>query len=490
MKMPPTISFRALIALLAFAFVGPGMLRADPPNAAALVSNAVHDVRLELEAALGNSVPSLSLVLQTPDAEYFASSAASPEQTLATNTTFRFASNTKNFTATAVLLLQQMDLLNVTNRIVDFIPGTDQSFIPGSTNWAIPHRELITIEQLLRHSAGVYDVDNSPVPGCGGESYTTWMSEQDPEHPFTVEEMVAQAALHQLSYFAPDEGYHYSNTGYAMLAEIVGRVYSHYMGEPKTLSDCLYELNIVGPDIRFPNLAADTALPEPFLPGTIYLADSDPIVISNCNMSAQVGEGNGYGTLPALNRHVRATLKGQGVLHADMARLMRTHSSTRNADYALGCTFSPEFGFGHNGARIGNLAFMGYRPDTDVSMAAFLPLWDYTDGSASWTLCMEALYKAASRALAALGYGAPTTPACPATSSAPDSSPSPSVAATSKPPTISPKLIPSPNPAHSTTIATLASSSSKASPRPPPPPRATPAPSTSSPTPNCSTFWT
>lgn len=393
--------------LLAVAAASP--LRADPPNAAALVSNAVHDVRLELEAALGNPVPALGLVIQTPDAEYFASSSASPEQALATNTTFRFASNTKNFTATAVLLLQQMGLLDITNRIADFIPGTDQPFIPEGTNWAIPHKDVITIEQLLRHSAGVYDVDNDEVPGCGGDSYTTWMADQDPAHPFTVEEMVAQAALHQLSYFAPDEGYHYSNTGYAMLAEIVGRVYSHYMGEPKTLSDCLYELNIVGPDIRFPNLATDTALPEPFMPGTIYVADSEPVVISNYNMSAQVGEGNGYGTLPALNRHVRSTLKGDGVLNADMARLMRTNSSTHKADYAMGCTFSPEFGFGHNGARIGNLAFMGYRPDIDVSMAAVLPLWDYTDGAASWTLCMEAMYEAASRALAALGYPTPPT---------------------------------------------------------------------------------
>ncbi len=375
-----------------------------PVPPAQRVSNAVHEVRGELEMALGNPVPTLGLVLQTPDDWFFASSSATPEQALSTNTTFRFASNTKNFTATSVLLLQQMGLLDITNRIVDFIPGTDQTFIPEGTNWAIPHKELITIQQLLRHSAGVYDVDNDVVPGCGGDSYTTWMSEQDPEHPFTVEEMVAQAALHQLSYFAPDEGYHYSNTGYAMLAEIVARVYSHYMGEPKTLSDCLYELNIVGPDIRFPNLATDTALPEPFLPGTIYLAGSDPIVISNCNMSAQVGEGNGYGTLPALNRHVRATLKGEGVLNADMARLMRTNASTHKADYAMGCTFSPDYGFGHNGARIGNLAFMGYRPDIDVSMAAFLPLWDYTDGSASWSLCIEALYEAASRALAALGY--------------------------------------------------------------------------------------
>ena len=409
MKFPSSHSVRVLFAALAFAAGGTNLLRADPGNAAALVSNAVHEVRLELEAALGKPVPTLGLVLQTPDAEYFASSAATPEQMLATNTTFRFASNTKNFTATAVLLMHQWGWLDVADGIVDPIPGSADPYVPANPNWAIPFKDRVTIEQLLRHGAGVYDVDNDVVPGCGGDSYTAWMSNQDPAHPFTVEEMVAQLSLHNLYFFEPGEGYHYSNTGYAILAEIIARVYSLRAGTPKTFADFLHDHVVQGEPIHFPILAADADLPEPFLPGTIYLPGGGAEVISNYNMSAQIGEGNGHGTLPALNRHVRATLKGEGVLNADTARLMRTNSSPRNTDYAMGCTFSPSYGFGHNGARIGNLAFMGYRPDIDVSMAAVLPLWDYTDGADSWTLCMEAMYKAASRSLAALGYDAPKT---------------------------------------------------------------------------------
>jgi CubicO group peptidase (beta-lactamase class C family)/pimeloyl-ACP methyl ester carboxylesterase/C-terminal processing protease CtpA/Prc len=374
----------------------------------ALVSNAVNEVRREMEAALSNSVPSLNLFLQTPSNTFFVSSAASPELALTTNTTFRFASNTKNFTATAVLLLQQMGLLNVTNRMVDLMPGASLPYIPEGANWAIPYKEQITIEQLLRHSAGVYDVDNDEVPGCGGESYTTWMIEQDPAHQFTVEDMVAQAALHQLSYFAPGEGYHYSNTGYAMLAEIVGRVYSHHTGEAKTLSDFIYEMHIVGPDIRFPNQATDTALPEPFSPGTERRPSDVTIIVSNCNMSAQVGEGNGYGTLPALNRHIRSTMRGDGVLSSESVRLMQTSTSSANANYGFGCTWWPDIGFGHNGARVGNISFMAYNPDTDVSVAVYLGLIDYSDLMDSFMICFQGMYNAAYRALEALGY--PRTP--------------------------------------------------------------------------------
>ena len=375
----------------------------------ALVSNAMHEVRQEMEAALSNSVPSLNLFLQTPSNTFFVSSASSAEElALTTNTTFRFASNTKNFTATAVLLLQQMGLLNVTNRIVDLMPGATQPYISEGTNWAIPYKEQISIQQLLRHSAGVYDVDNDEVPGCGGVSYTEYMTTRDPAHQFTVEEMVAQAALYQLSYFAPGEGYHYSNTGYAMLAEIVGRVYSYHTGESKTLSDFIYEMNIVGPDIRFPNRASDTALPEPFSPGTERRPSDITLIVSNCNMSAQVGEGNGYGTLPALNRHIRSTMCDEGVLSGESVRLMQTSTSSANANYGFGCTWWPDLGFGHNGCRVGNLSFMAYNPETDVSVVVYLPLVDYSNLMDSFMICFQGMYNAAYRALAALDY--PRTP--------------------------------------------------------------------------------
>lgn len=368
------------------------------------ISNAVHAVRAELEAALGKTLPSVNIYVQTPGATFFASSAASPELALTPDTNIRFASNTKHFTATAILLLQQMGLLNITNRIVDSIPGTGIPFIDDGPEWAIPFKERITILQLLRHSAGVYDVDNSPVPGCDGGAYTEWMLGQNASHQFSAAELVGQVAQHQLSYFEPDEGYNYSNTGYTLLAEIVARVYSHYAGEPKTLTDFLYEMNLAGTDIRFPTLATDTALPEPYATGITYLPDGDPIIVSNLNMSANVGEGNGYGTMAALNRHIRTTMRGEGVLNQDSLHLMKTSGSVHQAVYGLGTLFKQDIGFGHTGAIMGHLSMSAYNPENEVSMVVYIPMTDFSNYMDSFLVGYQGMYDVAFSVLDEFGY--------------------------------------------------------------------------------------
>ncbi len=408
----PASNFKTRLCLPAMLAIL-GVYAGAPASAltpAELVSNAVNQVRQQLGATLGKTVPSLSLLLETSNANYFASSAATPAQALTPDTYYRFASNTKNFTATAVLHLYQQGFLDIHDRITNSIPGSDTPYVPANTNWNIPYKGEITIEQLLRHSAGVYDVDNDPVPGYGGESFTSWQLNLDPAHQFTVEEMVAQAAIHNLSYFQPNQGYHYSNTGYAMLSEIVARVYSAVCGTSKTCSDYLYE-QVVGatapvplPAIHFPNSAADTELPAPFAAGVDYLPGGITIVTSNANASGQVGEGNVYGTMTALNRFVRTLMKGENVLNAQMVSLMQTNTAPYNADYGPGCLFVQDVGYGHNGARWGYLSLMVYNPDLDISAVACLPMRDFSGGLDTFMPCFYAIYSAVTGSVSALGY--------------------------------------------------------------------------------------
>ncbi len=224
------------VAALAAVGVLCGGVRAAALTPAEKVSNAVHAVRLNLETALGVPVPSLSVLLETSNETFFASSAAAPGQALTPDTTFRFASNTKSFTAAAILRLHRQGLLDIQAKITDNIPGSAIPYVPADTNWNIPHKDEITIAQLLRHSAGVYDVDNDPVPGCGGAPYVTYRLDLEPEHQFTAAELVGQVALHRLEFFAPNRNYHYSDTGYTILGEIIARVYSRFCGAPKTYS--------------------------------------------------------------------------------------------------------------------------------------------------------------------------------------------------------------------------------------------------------------
>ena len=344
--------------------------------------DAVTDsVRIATEAVIGKTIPTLNIFIETPDGSWFSSSAGSGYEKITADTYFRFASNTKTFTSTCILNMQEDGWLDINDKITDDIPGSDISYVPASEAWNIPHKDQITLRMLLQHSAGVYDVDNDSVPGCNGNSFTVWMEDNDPEHQFTPEEMVEQAAIHQLSYFEPGAGHHYSNTGYAILAEIIGRVYSFHAGTPKVYADYLHD-KITGPGspvpitVKFPYLATDKELPEPSSCGH-YLIDSEYVIpICSYNISAQIGEGNGISTLRHMNTFIRTLMKGENVLTPSSVALMKTDVSPGNENYGLGCIYTSGLGYGHNGARIGNASVMAYDPDTDVSITVYISAWD------------------------------------------------------------------------------------------------------------------
>ncbi|MBW1783086.1 MAG: beta-lactamase family protein, partial [Deltaproteobacteria bacterium] len=286
--------------------------------------------------------------------------------------------------------------------------GSEMPYVPDGSGWNVPYKKDITIEQLLQHSAGVYDIDNDKVPECDGMSYTQYVTRRNPNHQFTAGELVGQAAAHRLFYFVPGDGYHYSNTGYSMLGEIIARVYSFRAHVPKTYTDYLKENITGGPTpvplaMGFPYLATDQRLPDPHVCGIIY-TKSGTEVCCHVNMSAQVAEGNGYGTLRQINHYIRSLMRGQNVLKESTVSLMQHRVSKSNPSYALGCEYRKNLGYGHNGARVGNLAFMAYNPDTEVSVVVYLPLWDLSTETQSFRHCFQAMYDAAYAALKTLGY--------------------------------------------------------------------------------------
>lgn len=375
------------------------------------VQNAVDSVRLALEKSLGNAVPSLSVLIQTPTQRIFVSSVPAGQTPVSETTNFRFASNTKNFTATAILNMHEDGWLNYKAKITDLMPGTNMPYVPNTPAWDFPYKNDITIEQLLQHSAGVYDVDNSPVPGFNGLSYNQATQIADPTHQFTTEEMVNQLTIHRLSYGAPGTVYHYSNTGMSMLGEIIKRVYSASSGSPKTYRDYLQQY-VVGPTavvplpVSFPDRASDVVLPAPRVEGTLRLPDQT-IIYGDHNITTHIGAGNGIGTMAALNTYIRTLMKGQNVLRPETVKLMQTSSSSVNPTYALGCIVTPNLGYGHDGVLIGNMSLMMYDPLTDVSVVTYLPLMDFTQGPNGLTSvqnCFETIHDAGYAARAALGY--------------------------------------------------------------------------------------
>lgn len=373
------------------------------------VKSAMDSVRIQYGNVIKRTAPSLSILIQTPQDTIFVSSDAAGVTPLTKDTYFRFASNTKNFTSASLLNMQEDAWLNIKDKITAYIPGSNIPYVPDTKEFNIPYKNEITIEELLQHAAGVYDVDNDPVPGCDGYSYTDYMDFKDPSHQFELSELVNQAAKNNLSYFPPGKGYHYSNTGYTILSEIIGRVYSYKSGSPKKYADYLKDYitgssSPVPLDVSFPYIASDEALPSPNVKGTIWAKDSTTI-FTNVNMSAHVGEGNGYATFAELNKYIRSIMKGQNVLNMKSIELMKNSVSDSNKTYALGCLYIEDLGYGHNGCIKGYLSYMMYDPVTDVSVIIMMPANDYSlPGEEGIIDGLKALVNGAFSSRMALGF--------------------------------------------------------------------------------------
>lgn len=374
-------SFLALVPLILSGLsVVSSCTENNKPNEAKnqeIIDLAVEKVRVDVENEINKTIPNLNIFIQTPEGEWFSSSAGEGFQPITADTYFRFASNTKNFTATAMINMMEDGWLDLDAFITDLIPGSTEPYVPSDPEWDFPFKNQITLKMLLNHSAGVYDVDNGEVPGFNGESYTSFFLNNEPDRQFTTSEMVNQLTLHNLSYFEPGTGMQYSNTGYAIAGEIIRRVYSVRSNSEKTLTDYLHDY-LYGPesqvplDIHFPNLASDQVLPSPRSCGHELLEGSNVVEYCDFNMSAQVAEGNGYTTMRNLNTWIRSTMKGMNVLTPPSIELMKTSVSAANPTYGLGCFYRENLGYGHNGARIGNLSLMIYDPVTDISIISYI----------------------------------------------------------------------------------------------------------------------
>jgi D-alanyl-D-alanine carboxypeptidase len=401
---------------------GDDSLQAQPqtmPMADPALTRNVEGLRAGLQTQLGKEVSSLSVLIETPRGVYFSSAVASGTSGVTPDTHFRFASNTKNFTAAAIMKMHQDGWLRYTDGVTAPIPGGAAPYLPDTLAWAVPYKSSITIRQLLQHSAGVFDAANDPVSGCE-DTYEECVLARDPAHTFTPAELVAQVASRQLSYFVPGTAHHYSDTGYSMLAEVVARVYTQRSGQPRSLEDYVRD-HLTGPTtivpvaVHFPESGNDQVLPEPRVCGRIVLPAGPPVVTCDANVSAKAGEGNGIGTMRELNRWVRSVHAARNVLSPDTVALMHDDLSPGNPEYGLGTIRVENLGFGHNGATLGNLSLMLYDPATDVSVIVLLPLWDLSEGTTSFLKVFNVLECAGWAARQALGYtGKPATASCPA----------------------------------------------------------------------------
>ncbi|RKM93868.1 serine hydrolase [Aquimarina sp. AD10] len=117
------------------------------------------------------------------------------------STKFVIGSIAKQFTAFAILLLENEGLLSIDNSITNYLPELNH----------LPHK--VTIKQLMNHTSGFRD--NTNLNNLKGRTDEDLISQ---------EEVVALLLRQKSLNFTPGSRFQYCNSGYILLAEIVKRV--------------------------------------------------------------------------------------------------------------------------------------------------------------------------------------------------------------------------------------------------------------------------
>lgn len=118
---------------------------------------------------------------------------------LESKSTFQLASVSKQFTAAAIMLLKERNLLKITDTVNVFFPD-------------FPY-ENVTIKNLLNHTSGL--------PKYFWFAEHLWNKQKPPSNS---EMMQLFASSDVMRFFRPGRNFDYSNTGYLVLASIVEKV--------------------------------------------------------------------------------------------------------------------------------------------------------------------------------------------------------------------------------------------------------------------------
>jgi CubicO group peptidase (beta-lactamase class C family) len=252
-----------------------------------------------------------------------------------TKTKFRIGSVTKQFTAVAIMMLQDRGKLSVSDPIDKYLHD-----IPDQ--W-----KGITIHQLLSHTSGLMHSWALP------EFENTIMI------PATPEETLAKFKDKPLV-FKPGEGYLYSGLGYFILARVIEEVTGATYDEFLRANICaLLGMSDTGSDRPEPvtaNRASGYVLKEG------YLENAPPIY-----MPILTGGGNLYSTIEDLLRWDQALSSGRLVSKKSFEAMT---TPVRN-DYGYGWLITEEFGrrmMTHGGAVPGFTAFIARYVDDQVTI--------------------------------------------------------------------------------------------------------------------------
>lgn len=263
-------------------------------------------------------------------------------------TRFRLASVTKQFTALAVLMLQEKHLLRVEDRVCVHLPSCPPAW-----------RE-ITVEQLLTHTSGLFDYNDL------SQAEIARHLRELGDTP-TPDQLITVFAGRPL-YFRPGTRWDYSNCGYDLLGLLVerlsGRPYGQFLREevldPLGMADSGYD----------PEGRADSG-EEPYAVGYARWTDKADTLPDAVNYAS----GGMYATADDMIRWDRFLLTGKPAIvsPATRAELLRPRVATDRPGESYGYGILTT-GSGnnlvhhHSGSIAGFTTYTAIHPATDLAI--------------------------------------------------------------------------------------------------------------------------
>lgn len=260
--------------------------------------------------------------------------------------TFRIASIMKMFTAATVLKLEAAGKLHLDDKLSAYFPE-------------VPNAQIITLRQLLSHTAGVSEQPKQPI---------AFASRRD----LTTAQQVAEIAQRDPA-FTPGARFSYSNSGFILLGAVIEKV----VGKPW--------YDVVTDELLTPlrlehthHVDAAMIVPGRVTGYTTVRATGGYANAGFISMTVPAAAGALESTPDDLLRFIRALVTGQAVGPAGFDAMMTppmnlTDPGPPNVAYGLGTyvwTLRGTRMVGHTGQIAGFASVVAYIPDADVTIVA------------------------------------------------------------------------------------------------------------------------
>lgn len=285
------------------------------------------------------------------------------------------ASVAKTYTATAVMLLVEEQLLELDQSIKTYLPKRIWSKLENTEN--------ITVRHLLNHRSGIpdfldeikytLDILADPTQFNKAEDYLKYIYGKDVD-------------------FEADSRYEYSNSNYLLLALIMNNIlgYSHtqyireMILEKNGLENTYYEK---GDGIQLPVETVNSYWDQDNNLSIVNVTDLQYI-----NQTLAIGEDGILATSADFGRFFELLLTGQVVSLESLEEMLTMKGTTQEGFYGFGLFWTYGGGVGHDGGYIGTSTSVFYFPEKGTTICLLSNIGD-VEGESKATALFEELLK-------------------------------------------------------------------------------------------------